>query len=79
MIDKLQELAATPLWEKNLPLHRVYLLSCWLLNDGQRLTDWLSFQNGVGDLLGLGFGLQALMAIPLTAGKSGSHLCLEAR
>jgi hypothetical protein len=73
-IEKLGDLTASPAWAKNLALDRAYLLSCWLLQDGPRLIAWVSDHPLPADLLGIAFGLQALMPIPLAAAELGAAI-----
>jgi len=74
VIENLQELGGAPAWAKNPAYHRLYLLSCWLLRDGQSLINWVSGQSLMADLLGIAFGFQALMEVPLVASEVGAAL-----
>jgi hypothetical protein len=71
-IEKLIELGTAATWANNLALHRTYLLSCWLQQDGPRLVDWINTRRMPADLLGVALGLQALIGVPLTAPELGT-------
>jgi hypothetical protein len=69
-LSTLRELVETPAWR--IPaLHRAYLLGCWLLQDGERLAEWVATTNMPSDLLGIALGMQALIGVPLTARELG--------
>lgn len=70
-VGKLIELGDVAQWA-NLPaFHRTYLLSCWLQQDGARLVAWISKHQLPGELLGVAFGLQALIKEELVASELG--------
>ncbi len=65
---------AEPTWVKTPALHRAYLLACWLQQDGQQLTDWVSTHALPTKLLGIALGLQALIGASLTAPELGKAI-----
>ncbi|MCB0068940.1 MAG: hypothetical protein KDD77_17385 [Caldilineaceae bacterium] len=64
---QLQRMLAAPTWTANPATWRVALLAAWLAQDGGKLAAWLAAQPLPSDLLGVAFGMQALLGAPLAA------------
>ena len=62
---QIEHLLAAPAWTDNPATWRVALLAAWLTQDGNRLAAWLGSQPFPPDLLGVAFGIQALLGAPL--------------
>jgi hypothetical protein len=73
-IETLHELGSAAAWANNVAIHRAYLLSCWLEQDGERLAGWIGIHSMPPDLLGVALGMQALMSAPLTALELGAAI-----
>ncbi len=64
---QLQRMLAAPAWAANPATWRVALLAAWLAQDGGKLAAWMGAQPLPSDLLGVAFGMQALLGAPLAA------------
>lgn len=64
---QLHRMLAAPAWAANPATWRVALLAAWLAQDGSKLAAWLGAQPLPSDLLGVAFGIQAMMGAPLAA------------
>ncbi len=64
---QIQRMLAAPAWMANPATWRVALLAAWLAQDGGKLAAWLGSQPLPSDLLGVAFGMQALLGAPLAA------------
>lgn len=75
-IQQLAYLGTVPAWSANGSLHRAFLFASWLLQDGQRLTEWTSTRSLPADLMGIALGLQAMLDAPLTAQEIGNVISI---
>ncbi|MCC6458147.1 MAG: hypothetical protein IT328_24555 [Caldilineaceae bacterium] len=74
VMAQLAQLAAESAWANNIAFHRIYLLACWLQQDGVGLSEWIGAHSLPADLLGTALGLQAMLGAPLTAAELGVAL-----
>ena len=66
---QIQRLLATPAWAANPATWRVGLLAAWVEQEGGKLAQWQCDHQLPADLLGIAFGMQALLAAPLDAAQ----------
>lgn len=64
---QLQLMLTAAAWSDNPAAWRVALLAAWLTQDGTKLATWLATQPIPSELLGIAFGMQALLGAPLGA------------
>ncbi len=70
-LEHMRALSLAPAWHANLWLHRAYLLGGWLAANPVALAVVLGQTAFPGELLGIGFGLQALLQLPMTPAELG--------
>ncbi len=62
---QLERMLTAPAWTANPATWRVALLATWIAQDGGKLAAWLAAQPLPSDVLGVAFGMQALLGAPL--------------
>lgn len=64
---QLLRMEGTPVWTANPDTLRTALLAAWVAQDGAKLALWLREAHLPANLLGVAFGMQALLGAPLDA------------